>query len=147
MPNSLAVYRPKSIPIATRVAGVLAMLALMLHAIIPAGYMLGTHEKSGLMAITLCTSAGDVAFWMDSDGQIIEKKGNPQTPDDNDDSDAPSCAFAVHSASLQPPTPPQASPISYVYVTTFATLFSDSVAPGQGLAAPPPPKTGPPLQA
>jgi hypothetical protein len=123
------------------------MLAIAMQAVVPSGYMVGTSPKDGAIAITLCTSSGTVSAFIDADGQITETKPGSHEPNRDTDDTKSVCAFSAHATAafvpgqlaLDAPNPsfqPQTTPL------LIATLI-----PGLGLAAPPPPKTGPPIQA
>jgi hypothetical protein len=132
--------------LARYVAGLLVVLALALQALVPNGYMVGA-AKAGGIEITLCTAQGSVAAIMTPDGQIIAKKDAQHGPSDDEQSDLPSCVFVGHNSVAH-----VALELPRVPPPTFATqerpqALRKTVAPGHGLAAPPPPKTGPPIQA
>jgi hypothetical protein len=128
-------------------ASVMVVLALVLQVFVPSGYMIGANAKGGGIAITLCTPKGEVSAILLDDGQVVAREdGNPKPVDDHD-IDQPMCPFAAHSSAVQVPL---FAPIDLA--TAFAAVQSDDaafaiVSPGLGLAAPPPPKTGPPIQA
>ena len=112
------------------------ILALAVRMVIPTGWMPSFADSK--MTITLCTTAGMVEAWVDTDGKIHKerpaKKGVGDQP----------CAFAglggaadVHefeTASLAPPFAPQ----------LIHNNRATAVAVGLGLAAPPPPATASP---
>ncbi|MCB2088739.1 MAG: hypothetical protein R3E18_04095 [Sphingomonadaceae bacterium] len=111
--------------------------ALLLRVAIPAGWMPDTGAD-GVMRVTLCTGYGKVAAWIDEDGTL--HRGEPA---DDDGNDGKHCAFTATALSLatadMPDLPqPQAMP------QDVPPASLRDLAPGQGLAAPPPPATGPP---
>lgn len=119
-------------PVALAILGV----ALLLRVLIPTGWM-PSHGADGVTRITLCTGMGAVDAWVDAAGTVHDKK-----PVDKGGADQP-CAFAglamladVPDAAVEPP------PVEYAAPSDSA--FPTSVAVGRGLAAPPPPSTGPP---
>lgn len=111
----------------------LVALALLLRAAIPAGWM--PDSESGHW-IRLCTTAGPTVAWLDHDG----------TPKEHPDGTAADqhCTFSTLGAPLTPPEAPEptaSEPRNHAETTQFPT----PVRIGAGLAAPPPPQTGPPL--
>jgi hypothetical protein len=116
----------------------LALVAVLVRGIVPAGYMLSTQGQGRTLAVALCGDAGAVH-------QIVLDVGDPR----EDDGRAPAkhdspCVFA---AAAQPAAPH--APIALAAPLLLAQapiVFAPAVAPGQGLAAPPPKATGPPLQ-
>jgi hypothetical protein len=108
--------------------------ALLVRAMVPFGWMPG---DDGLTEITLCSEGGRVAAWLDDNGVLHKQKpvgGEKQTPCTNAVAnilDVPA-QFAPTQPGLEPPHhAPMPIPVSGQI--------------GQGLAAPPPPATGPPL--
>jgi hypothetical protein len=116
---------------------VLGLLTLMLamRLLVPAGWM---PVAGNGYAITLCTGMGAVSAWVDEDGNIHKQK-----PGSNEISQQP-CAFSGFAAALTAPELPAAlAPIAAQNGIVLAAALG-SVAIGRGLAAPPPPPTGPP---
>jgi hypothetical protein len=124
----------------------LAILALALQGLVPAGFMVAHKAQDQLFAITLCTSDGNVAAFIDQDGAIVTAPQHGDLPDETDHTGKNPCAFASHSAAVVVPllaaveTPERVRDVAQPTALAY-------VAPGLGLAAPPPPKTGPPIQA
>lgn len=121
--------------IGARVAFGLVALALLLRVMIPAGFMPAAGQG---LAIELCTGMGATPAWVDADGKV--HKGRP---DKGSAADHP-CAFAGFGALIDLPAPvaTPAPPFRLVVAALVARVAAASV--GQGLAAPPPPQTGPP---
>lgn len=119
----------------------LAMLAVMLKIMVPAGFMPDVQPRIGLpFALVLCTGDGAKVV------QPGEALGHGQGEDHGGKSvhDAP-CPFAVQAAGAPPPSlfvATEARTIRYVVLPIPA---APTIAPGRGLAAPPPPPTGPPV--
>ena len=116
----------------------LLALALALRVLVPAGWM--PAEGQGL-AITLCSGSGAQTAWVDADGKI-HKHG----PAQGSMADHP-CAFAGMGAPMlggDVPAPPLAI---LAPRDAIVSLAQAPAAIGQGLAAPPPPATGPPATA
>jgi hypothetical protein len=127
--------------------------ALAVRVLIPAGFMLG-QTASGAPALVLCPGQNelpisapamhhDMAHMMPGGRVMATHDAGHQNHDPG--TDRP-CAFAavglavdmLISAALLAPAPPPA----------FAALLSHAPSdPGRGLAAPPPPSTGPPAVA
>ncbi len=126
------------------------MLAIAIKVAIPAGFMVAPQAlAAGLTPIVLCTAQGDVTAFMNGDGQIVAHGEQGHAGDGQDlpgGHDGHPCTFAGQGTAL---TAPSAASVAVTFVVT-RKVTSDLdliVAPGLGLAAPPPPKTGPPLQA
>ena len=106
----------------------LAALAVLLQVLSPPGFMLsGEPAAPGLV---ICTGHGPLLGHADHDKA-------PKS------SNAP-CAFGVHGGTTDPPAP--------VFVALAPVAFEArveqpvlDVAPGRGLAAPPPPSQAPPI--
>ena len=110
----------------------LALLALFLQGVTPTGFMLARED--GRATIAICTGHG-AAY------SLADLAGHPAKPPKSKP-DAP-CAFAGHGTAAAAPIAalvagPIARPISAPVVARF------DLAPGRGLAAPPPPSQGPP---
>jgi len=121
-----------------------ALLALLARALVAPGYMLAPAQGGGVLSITLCSGYGPAAVSIDlgAEADAIDAQHNGKVPADAPEDDGP-CVFAAMaamSAPIAPPAitaPPQTGPVS------GARAFH--LAPGRGLAAPPPWSTGPPL--
>lgn len=120
-------------PVALAILGV----ALLLRVMIPTGWM-PAHGADGVTRITLCTGMGAVEAWVDADGTIHDKK-----PHEKSSADQP-CAFS--GLAMLGDIPPAATGLTAATLADPADpLFPASVTIGRGLAAPPPPSTGPPV--
>lgn len=116
-----------------RTALALLMLALLMRVMIPAGWM--PAAGSGY-AITLCTGTGAVSAWIDKDGNVHKGKPADSKPDQP-------CAFSGFSAVLDLPFS-VGLPLAPISATALIAAKLLAVTIGHGLAAPPPPPTGPP---
>ncbi len=111
-----------------------ALLMLVLAAIlfarvvVPQGWMPSAKGQW----ITICSGMGIETAWIDSDGKI-HKDDAPKAPEGK-------CAFAAAAALHTPDMSTALAPIT----GALARLAATYVQVGQGLAAPPPPATGPP---
>jgi hypothetical protein len=102
--------------------------------VVPAGWM--PSYDAGRITITLCTELGKTQAWIDSDGRIHKEAPAKQGQPDG------ACAFAGLTFAASPPV---SSPVDWRPATGVALPGSVAVVSiGQGLAAPPPPATGPP---
>lgn len=118
-------------PVALAILGV----ALLLRVMIPTGWM-PSHGADGVTRITLCTGMGAVQAWVDADGTIHDKK-----PMDKGGADQP-CAFA--GLAMLADVPEAAIELPAISAPHAEPVFPATVGIGRGLAAPPPPSTGPP---
>ena len=109
----------------------LSLVALLMQVVVPAGYMVAQGANGP--DVVICTGHGALVASADQhhSGKAPASRA-----------DAP-CVFAGHGV-LAPPAdaaPAGVFPLSYISVP--ATGLWD-LAPGRGLAAPPPPSQGPP---
>lgn len=127
-------------PSLVQMAGLfLAALALYLRVLIPTGYMVAAPQAGGLPALVICTGHGPLVI--DQGGQPAGK-GDPSAPGRDGASSHP-CTFAGGLAALSPPLAAGlALPIAFAVPVLLRVLRDQQ--PGRGLAAPPPPTTGPP---
>jgi hypothetical protein len=111
----------------------LVALAVLARAAIPAGWMPTVQGER--IAVSVCSGEGRAVMWLDKAGKL--HKSNPS----QDDQDHP-CAFASVSPALNAP---DVLSVHLVSGKTVLTSADRQVSIGQGLAAPPPPSTGPPV--
>jgi len=123
----------RSPPTRAAIASTLLILALFLRVLVPAGWM---PAAGGSYAITLCTGAGMAKAWVDGEGRVHKEertKGGIDHP----------CAFAGFGSIAD--LPPLLEPVFHLFAAAIPVLMPVlAVAIGRGLAAPPPPATGPP---
>ena len=113
--------------------------ALMLRIFVPAGWMPMTGAD-GLTRIQLCTGQGMVEAYIDRETGAIHDK-DPSKPAPKTDQP---CSFAGLAFALDTPALPAIeAPRRIAAIGAIAHLAP--AMPGRGLAAPPPPATGPPL--
>jgi hypothetical protein len=116
-----------------RLAGGLAGLAVLLLALAPPGFMVARQD--GRAALVICTGhrpsrLGDLP----QHGPAPADKSAPSSP----------CVFAGLTAMTAPPVFAVAAiQLPAPFAAPIAAALSD-LAPGRGLAAPPPPSRGPP---
>jgi hypothetical protein len=115
-----------------------ALLSLTMRLLVPAGFM--PHSGQAGYAITLCSGEGMVSAWVDADGKLHQDKQGPKKSSEQQ------CAFSAMAA---PFVAPEAASPDLKPALPMAVAFggTQTVAIGQGLAAPPPPSTGPPVLA
>lgn len=124
--------------------GAIALLAMLVRALVPAGYMLaeaGTPDGRYLV-VQMCDDHRGVSRFVNLDtGEIVEKSANPDDASDKNN-DAP-CVFA---SAVQMTSPPSlVAPVVFAHAVPAEFIPQVSVTPGRGIAAPPPPATGPPV--
>ncbi|MDP2260449.1 MAG: hypothetical protein Q8J89_12125 [Caulobacter sp.] len=121
-------------------AGVWAMVALAvaLRLTVLPGYMI--QAAPGALTVVICTANGAVSQAVDVPGT----SSAPHEQQDEGDGKAPVCAFAMAGATL---AAPEGQIATAAPPSTAAPLLppAGAAAPGRGLAAPPPPATGPPF--
>jgi hypothetical protein len=108
-----------------------AFIALALKILAPPGYMLADDSAQGAFTLVVCTGHGPL--------QIDQKpapahKSNPEAP----------CAFAGNGAGAAPPADMAVGFAHFGHYQIAKAAVADDLAPGRGLAAPPPPSQGPP---
>ncbi len=115
----------------------LALVAISVRALVPAGYMLAPSAHADGVVVTICTAQGAVDVVLDPAGAGHKQKNDTQQRN----ADAP-CVFAG-AAPLAAPDAAIALAAPAVASASVEYVFAQ-LAPGRGLAAPPPPSTGPP---
>lgn len=121
-------------------AALLVAAALLLRALVPAGYMVAPAGEAKQIFVTVCSGL---------DGKVERialpvSSQHDSSQQDHDGKDSP-CAFTALASLAAMPQLADLPP-----VPAAAPRRADappSVAIGRGLAAPPPPQTGPPLTA
>lgn len=117
----------------------LSLLALLVQALVPAGYMVADGPQDGGPqgeGVVICTGHGPLTARPDLGHPGKAPSSRPDAP----------CAFAGHGAT---PTPPLAAALPTAGWFAYAPAvqpWADRPAPGRGLAAPPPPSHAPPLR-
>ncbi len=121
-----------------RLAVFLIMLALAVRMAVPAGWM-PSGEKG--FALTLCAGGETSTVWIDTKGQI--HKSDPSKGEGHNDAPHEPCAFAGVALAAGIPSA-KTDEFTDGLPAAHAVAISSGVTIGQGLAAPPPPATGPP---
>lgn len=123
--------------------GALALVALFVRALLPAGYMLAEADTGGARYVTLqiCDghATGQKLLNLDT-GEEVLLDDLPRKV--SDDGAKTPCVFAASSAILAPLA--AAEPIEFLVETDVDFAAVPDLRPGLGLPAPPPPSTGPP---
>jgi hypothetical protein len=115
----------------------LILCAFFVRMMIPSGWM-PTVDSAGYTRISLCTGMGEQAAWIDAKGEL--HKSDPAKKHQGNNP----CVFASLGAALD--VPHLALPDLLVATSRDNSgQLPVSVAIGHGLAAPPPPSTGPPI--
>lgn len=126
-----------------RVGALLAVCAIAVRVLIPAGYMMApTQGQGGLPAIVICTAQGAKTVSVDASGVVQNGESAPKPADGKANPDH-GCVFAGAVTPLPVPS------LALVPAEAFVTVSRIDLPvghqrPGLGLAAPPPFKTGPP---
>lgn len=111
----------------------LAFLALTFAILVPPGFMPTSDASGHGLAIVICTGHGPLQLDPSTDHKVPPGKSKAGA----------ACPFA---ANVTPPLPPAVAvgvqPAPFGFVASAAISYQ---APGRGLAAPPPPSTGPPV--
>lgn len=129
----------------------IALFAIALRALVPAGYMIAPRAEDGAVVMALCSEHGTTQVRIDlRTGEVItaESGDAAQGPAQGDDPAAKKwsapCVFAA-AAALAPPAFGPGVP-ARVNAPAIEASAVAHVAPGRGLAAPPPFSTAPPAQ-
>ena len=129
-------------PLPSRHALILAVgCALMLRILIPAGWM-PIADAHGLR-IVLCGGTGPVEAQVDHAAEGHHPAAHHKKSDDRTSHTDQPCAFAGMALPWTG-TDLAALPLPFALAALASPLAAELVAIGRGLAAPPPPPTGPP---
>ncbi|MBU6371421.1 MAG: hypothetical protein KJS97_01735 [Alphaproteobacteria bacterium] len=130
--------------------GVLAALALTLaliasgaRGVLPAGYMVNAGLQPGEIAIVLCAAHGDDVAALDVQTGALRSLDEPAGPKPAKASGDAPCVFAVAAAAGRAEGGPSL-PVPAGRIVLAVELARDAPHAAFGLAAPPPPSTGPP---
>lgn len=124
----------------------IALLALLVRAVVPAGYMLA-HAGTGegrYLTVEMCEGHAPARVIDLDTGMLVDASqlpGNTQSEGGDDGKTAP-CVFAAAAPLAPPLLAAEAVQFAAAYNVEFAAR--PDVRPGRGIAAPPPPATGPP---
>ncbi|MGE0742834.1 MAG: hypothetical protein AB7O98_15960 [Hyphomonadaceae bacterium] len=123
----------------------LALLAMAVRALIPAGYMLDAPAQGRFFTVTICSGHGDLDLVFDRQtGEMISADDAQQRQQDgqNKTNDGGPCVFAAVAMLSAPESAPDVARVRHA-IDAPNSLARD-IFPGRGLAAPPPWATGPP---
>jgi len=121
---------PRHIPLA------LIAFAMLLRVIVPAGWM-PTTGADGAIRISICTGMGAETAYIDRDGKL-----HKEAPDGTHHDPQP-CGFGALGLGLNDARAPTLA-LTFGAAAVVALTALQTVSIGRGLAAPPPPSTGPP---
>ena len=110
----------------------MAVVAVLVRALIPTGYMVAPDQAFRLV---ICTGHGPAVSRNDRE----TPSRAPQKPDQ-------ACAFAGFHAATSSPAPAMVVAVAQDWVAAAPRMGSLDLAPGRGLAAPPPPSPAPPIR-
>lgn len=125
----------------------LIVLAVFMRVIIPQGFMLGEGSQSqsgNTISIILCTAQGELPATINANGEINFDGEAPSNHENEKNGANSHCTFASALSDVS------FSGANHEFVAAnwdYAFSQSKFIVPqiGLGLAAPPPPKTGPPI--
>ncbi len=123
--------------------GAIALLALFMRAILPAGYMLAEADTGGgrYVTVQVCDAHASAPTLLNLDtGQQVLLADLPKKV--NDDPTKSPCVFAAPSVMIEPQA--IAEPVEFLAQASVVFAAVADLRPGRGIAAPPPPSTGPP---
>jgi hypothetical protein len=120
----------------------LAALALFVRLLFPSGFML-SPDRTALPTIVICTGQGAMTLTLGADGHPVEAGKGDGHRSDNKTSHP--CTFAAATVSAVAPVLVAVLIPQRLAQVAVAPLLTTQ-RPGLGLAAPPPPTTGPPVQ-
>ncbi len=126
--------------------GAIALLVMFARAVVPAGYMLA-HAETGegrYLTVEMCEGHAQPQVIDLDTGQLVDASNLPGKAhgEGSGDSTSAPCVFA----SATPLAPPILVGEAVEFAVSYGVEFSlpADVRPGRGIAAPPPPATGPP---
>ena len=124
--------------------GAIALLAMLVRAIVPAGYMLAQAEtgQGRFLTVEMCEGHAASVIDLDTGKQVDASKFPGKGSGKPDDKSHAPCVFAS-TASVATPVA-IAEPIEFTATQKVEFGVDHTVRPGRGIAAPPPPSTGPP---
>lgn len=122
----------------------LALLAGVARGVLPSGYMVNAGLRPGEIAIVLCAAHGTDGAALDLTTGAVRPLALPPPAAPGKPGADPPCLFAAAALAAPPESAPSiAAPLGRLAAAADSRVAA--VAIGQGLAAPPPPATGPPV--
>jgi hypothetical protein len=127
---------------AARRLGAIALLALLVRAILPAGYMIASADTPDgrYLVVQLCDDHRAAPQVIDLDTGKQVDPGSLPSKKSGDKSQQ--CVFSGAPHIGTPASP--AEPAIFAFKAETASFVAVFLRPGRGIAAPPPPSTGPP---
>lgn len=128
-----------------RQLGAIALLAFLMRALVPDGYMLAAADTPDgrFVVMQLCGSHAEPVSALNLDtGELVNLADIPLKKPAGERADHPPCAFAVAPAMSAPPS--TIDTVVFFMGQQIDLSAPQYVQPGRGLPAPPPPATGPP---
>lgn len=125
--------------------GAIALLAILVRALVPGGYMLAAADTPDgrFVVMQLCDAHFQQVSALNLDtGELVDMADVPLKKSSDGPLDTQPCAFAAASAMGVPET--SAVSVALVLAPGGHPLSVAYVQPGRGIPAPPPPSTGPP---
>lgn len=126
----------------TRLSAI-TLLALLVRALIPAGYMIAEADTGSGRYLTLkvCDGHQGAPTLVNLDtGEQVSLDSLPKKL--KSDSSKTPCVFAAPAAAIEPVA--VAEPVRFATEVDADVAIVRDLRPGRGIAAPPPPATGPP---
>lgn len=123
--------------------GALALLAMLVRAVIPTGYMIAQADTGSgrYLTVEMCDGHNAAPQVIDLDtGKTVDVSKLPKSGK-TDNTSSP-CVFAGVVA-MAPPLS-AVEPVEFLATHQVDFTFVRDLRPGRGIAAPPPPSTGPP---
>jgi hypothetical protein len=120
----------------------LAALAVLVRLLFPSGFML-SPDRAALPTLVICTGQGAMTVAIDAQGHAHKVEAGDRGDPKSDGKTSHPCTFAVATAAFTAPLL-IAAPIPAILVRAISAPLLTTQRPGLGLAAPPPPTTGPP---
>lgn len=135
----------KSCGRASAFALLLACMAIALRVFVPQGFMVTPDAQAGSFPIVLCTPQGVQTINIDATGHVAHSPSKaPADHPGGHKTDHP-CAFSGFGGAYVAESPMLVTAAIWRWARPFI-VFELQMTPGRGLAAPPPPPTGPPLK-
>ncbi|MDP3494401.1 MAG: hypothetical protein Q8R82_14920 [Hyphomonadaceae bacterium] len=122
--------------------GAIALLAMLVRAIIPAGYMLAEADTGAgrYLTVEMCDGHAKAQVIDLDTGELIDVSKLPKNA--KSESETSPCVFAGATAIELPVA--TAKPVEFRVAHQVDFVVVRDLRPGRGIAAPPPPSTGPP---
>lgn len=123
--------------------GAIALIALFMRAVLPAGYTLAEADTGSGRYVTLqiCDGHANAATLLNLDtGEEVLLDDLPKKV--KDDGAKTPCVFSAAPAIVEPLV--VVEPVEFLVDTGIIFSPAQDIRPGRSIAAPPPPSTGPP---